>query len=792
MAQSAPHIYLSALPFAPSSSRIAEQYSPRFQHTLKIEHGKSTKWPPLVTTIVPGSSLVICVAWWDNEYVAAGLENGNVFIWNVSTRAMISGPLSAGGEGGVLVSSVAFSRDGAYLASGLSDGRIQIWHVTTGEKAREALKDDEVHTGAITALSFSEDGEWLISGSIDCLVRIWDWGKVKVVAGPFGGHKNPVWMVSLTPDQKHVVSRSGFRTLQVWDIRTKQKVMTPSWNVPTGIISANVHRIIPSDTFYKSPFKSGFAPCSWSSATECEEEEYTSQTFEDFETSWNVLMSSGHCATPPDITSQSWNTFRSGMPYIEGQFKDSWILGASFSQDGEFVVTSSEDQTCVWYANSGKLVAGPFDYNGAICLAFSADGRRVVSGSWGGDLCVWNVVDGGGGPSDAADNPPQSVAFAGSKKIVVGYRNFGRTGVLDLLTGQETAKFFAEGLLGAVSLNGGDLIASTSDDAMCIFTQTGNLVTEVRSSCQQGRNSVIAFSPISNNIVAFGTEGGVVNVVNASNGARIAGPEQICHDRFTSLALSSSRQMRVAVASYHEMFVWDTCSGKIIGPLAHHCVRALVFSADARHITSVASDYTLCVWDSTTGEIVRGPVGLNDDQAVYVGKSSPFIALTQDAQKVAFLGDHHRILVFEVVYIGNGEIALCGPLVLGGHTSYITSMEFSRDGLLLATTSSNDFTVRIWDMQAAAEHEQAVIDSSVADVCELPNLNEAFIDDDGWVTCPSRRGGPPLRLTWIPETHRGFLYLPISVCKVVRCGQRGTGLDLGEFVHGKDWAMCKT
>ena len=243
MFQSAPHIYLSALPFSPSSSPIAIQYSSRFRNMLNVEHGRSTNWPPLVTAIsLPGFSPVVCVAWWNNEYVAAGLANGDIFIWNALTRARISGPLSAG-EDRVLVSSVVFSPDGVHLASGLSDGRIQIWLVTTGEEAGDALKG-QVHTGAITALSFSENSKWLISGSTDYMVRVWDWGKGKVVAGPFGGHKNPVWMVSLTPDRKHVVSRSGFRTLQVWDVRTKQKAMTPM-NVPTGIVAANIHRVIP-------------------------------------------------------------------------------------------------------------------------------------------------------------------------------------------------------------------------------------------------------------------------------------------------------------------------------------------------------------------------------------------------------------------------------------------------------------------------------------------------------------------------------------------------------------------
>jgi len=226
------------------------------------------KWPPLMTRIsVPDNSSVICVAWWDSEYVAAGLRDGDVFIWNVSTRAMISGPLR---NGGVLVSSVAFSRDGMHLASGLSDGRIRIWLVTTGEEAREPLKD-EGHTGAITALSFSEDGEWLISGSMGRVVWIWNWRTGKVIAGPFGGHKNPVWMVTLTPNCEHVVSRSGLRTLQVWNVGTKQKATTPS-NVPTGIITAIIHRAKGFETLCTFPYESSFVPCHWTESMECEED----------------------------------------------------------------------------------------------------------------------------------------------------------------------------------------------------------------------------------------------------------------------------------------------------------------------------------------------------------------------------------------------------------------------------------------------------------------------------------------------------------------------------------------
>ena len=46
MAESAPHIYLSALPFAPTSSLIAAQYSQMFPHTLSVK-GKASHWPAL-------------------------------------------------------------------------------------------------------------------------------------------------------------------------------------------------------------------------------------------------------------------------------------------------------------------------------------------------------------------------------------------------------------------------------------------------------------------------------------------------------------------------------------------------------------------------------------------------------------------------------------------------------------------------------------------------------------------------------------------------------------------------
>ena len=44
---SAPHIYLSALPFAPPSSLVSERYSGKFPQTIKVSHEEEIKWPAM-------------------------------------------------------------------------------------------------------------------------------------------------------------------------------------------------------------------------------------------------------------------------------------------------------------------------------------------------------------------------------------------------------------------------------------------------------------------------------------------------------------------------------------------------------------------------------------------------------------------------------------------------------------------------------------------------------------------------------------------------------------------------
>jgi WD40 repeat protein len=70
----------------------------------------------------------------------------------------------------------------------------------------------------------------------------------------------------------------------------------------------------------------------------------------------------------------------------------------AFSPDGKCIVSGSSDKTIrVWNADSGAVISGPFEghTNSVMSVAFSPDGKRIVSGSSDKTIRVWNADSGG-------------------------------------------------------------------------------------------------------------------------------------------------------------------------------------------------------------------------------------------------------------------------------------------------------------------------------------------------------------------------------------------------------------
>jgi hypothetical protein len=111
---SAPHIYLSALPFAPPSSLVSKLYRDRFPQTIKVLHEEELKWPAMQFSILTGEDVYDISIHPDGMRVAAAMGRSAAMVFSMITGESLF-PLS--GHGGN-VRTIAYDRRGKRIATG--------------------------------------------------------------------------------------------------------------------------------------------------------------------------------------------------------------------------------------------------------------------------------------------------------------------------------------------------------------------------------------------------------------------------------------------------------------------------------------------------------------------------------------------------------------------------------------------------------------------------------------------------------------------------------------------------
>ena len=215
MAKSAPHVYLSTLPFAPTCSLVFMHYSSMFSQMLHIKSGRLSHWPSLEMVIShPGEVNSIAISS-DGQHIVSGSYDKTICVWNTMTGELVAGPFSGHSD---RVTSVAFSPDGQHIVSGSDDKTICVWNTMTGELVAGPFSG---HSDWVTSVAFSPDGQHIVSGSSDKTICVWNTMTGELVAGPFSGHSSWVTSVAFSPDGQHIVSGSKDQAIYLWNTMTR-------------------------------------------------------------------------------------------------------------------------------------------------------------------------------------------------------------------------------------------------------------------------------------------------------------------------------------------------------------------------------------------------------------------------------------------------------------------------------------------------------------------------------------------------------------------------------------------
>ncbi|OOK77749.1 nucleoporin Nup120/160 family protein [Mycobacterium kansasii] len=200
-----------------------------------------------------------------------------------------------------------------------------------------------------------------------------------------------------------------------------------------------------------------------------------------------------------------------------------WVTSVAFSPDGRRIVSGSADDTLrLWDAGTGQPIGAPLTGHTASVssVAFSPDGHRIVSGSYDKTLRLW----------DAATGQPIGAPLTGHTESVTS----------------------------------------------------------------------VAFSPDGHRIVSGSTDT-TLRLWDAATGAPIGAPLTGHTDSVDSVAFSSDGRRIVSGGSIADGTVrlWDVSTGQQIGPpLSGHTgtVFSVAFSPDGRRIVSGGLDMTLRLW----------------------------------------------------------------------------------------------------------------------------------------------------------------------------------------------------
>ncbi|KAJ3079665.1 hypothetical protein HDU99_010378, partial [Rhizoclosmatium hyalinum] len=333
---------------------------------------------------------------------------------------------------------------------------------------------------------------------------------------------------------------------------------------------------------------------------------------------------------------------------------------------------------------------GPFQFAGhsdmVNSVAFSADSKTVVSGSWDNTVKLWSVKTGECIKTFVGHSWwVESVAFSADSKTVVSGSQDGNIKFWHVETGEcvkSLAGHYSSVNSVAFSADSKTVVSGSKDGNVKFWhVETGRCVKTLSGHSKSVTS--VAFSPDSKTVVS-GSWDNTVKLWSVETGKCVK--TFVGHSGWVeSVAFSADSKTVVSGSRDENVNLWHVKTGQCVKTFVGHThiVTSAAFSPDSKRVVSGSSDKTVKLWLIATGQCVKTFFGHSG--IIYSVVFSP------DAKSVISGCWGNTI---ELWYLETEE--LCTNLE--GHSQIVNSVAFSND-FKTVVSGSWDKTVKLWSVE---------------------------------------------------------------------------------------------
>ncbi|HUG92399.1 MAG TPA: protein kinase [Planctomycetaceae bacterium] len=704
----------------------------------------------------------------DGALIATGGDDRVVRLWKLDPDAGEQQALREFRGHTGAITSVDLSQDGRLLLTGSEDESARIWNVATGQLVRQPLRG---HYDPVWAVAFSPDGKRAVTASQDKTVKVWEsrsghwqddtpgrkWWEQDVMVvnkapaqkfeeipgaapAPFRGHRGPVFAAAFSNDGKLVATAGFDRQILVWD---PEAVETDQF--------ANVS--------IKDNAETVGAPPEDAVRMRLEGHLRSVRSLR-FSPDGRYLVSGGD-----DNAVKVWE-IDSGIAVQTFRGHDQPVRSCVFDPLGAWVLSGSYDERVKKWSMTdyeelrqigglGDLPGRSFDGHGRVAVlgaTFSPDGQFIVTASQDRTAKKWDFRQ-ASEPLETFQEGHEyltssaAVASKGGKLKLVTSAVDNTTRIWDVLTGTEEQELKGTGLSAALAVSpDGNWILTGSNQKTAQLWRWRVDATTLKSAVDatplqlEGRGheiTAVAFSADGDWLFLGDNAGHAVlwksngtsfqeagNLVVKNHDKAQAHTSRISDAVFVGI---SGRTRLLTASADGTVAVWDVASGNEIATLRHgelerraEPVVALAVTSDGRTVITSCEDRSVRVWklqDARDGRLTASEVGRLDSQGGaatlaanvkrYLGRRGEVSDRAERCNLPAreidqFLRDASlgttRYKAEELQRFTTELSAATGIAPEELMRPRINSLSLSADGGRLLAANSEDAIVQVWDL----------------------------------------------------------------------------------------------